>query len=108
MTPSLPGTILRPQDVGVGDRLNARARDGHWWPAKVIMKRGKGARTIITVNYTGFSARHNEEKRAADDALRVSLCRAALRLERDTEIYNGRIDKRNADGTWVLFVWYET
>ena len=96
------GTILRPQDVAVGDRLNARACDGHWWPAKVIKKRGNGARAIITVKYTGFSARHNEEKRAADGALRVSLCRAALRVERDMEIYNGRVEKRNDDGTWPI------
>ena len=38
----------------------------------------------------------------ADGALRVSLCRAALRVERDMEIYNGRVEKRNDDGTWPI------
>ena len=49
-----PGAPLRPRDLAVGARLQARDPAGFWYSAKVIEKQGYGTRASIVVHYTEF------------------------------------------------------
>ena len=100
----LPGTILAPRDLSVGDLVQARDPTGRWYDAKVVRKTGRGASVSATVRYTGFPARYNEKFRAVHAELRVRISRRALKLERELHAISKhpRVGDRRADGTWPI------
>ena len=78
----LPGTILSPASLAVGDLVQARDPSGFWYNARVIAKTGRGASHAATVRYIGFGKSQDEKFTAQKAGLRVRLGAAALRAER--------------------------
>ena len=54
-----PGALIAPVELSTGDLIQALDRDGFWYNAKVLQKRGRGASTRVKVRFTRFSASHD-------------------------------------------------
>lgn len=92
-----PGDILRPADFAVGELVQARDKPApHWYNAKVIGKTGGRVR----IAFTGYPASHNKTFKESDEAIRVPISAAALKLERTAQPFGGRTVGLRADGTW--------
>jgi hypothetical protein len=106
-----PGTLLLPQNLKVGARIQARDPKGFWYDASVIRKNGRGKNTTVTVHYTGFGNSIGAmETFKEHGSLRVRLGKVALmreRAEREGQIaietiYGGKTDGRREDGTYEI------
>ena len=71
---TLPGTLLRPQDLKIGQKVHARDAGRYWYPAEVVETR-RGRQPAAYVTYDRFPSTH-------DEWLSIFLLRArgALRL----------------------------
>ena len=57
------GSLVLPRDLAVGARIQARDPEGFWYNAKVISKKGTGARASVIVHYTGFGKSKGAQER---------------------------------------------
>ena len=97
-----PGALIAPVELSTGDLIQALDRDGFWYNAKVLEKRGSGTQQSLKVRFIGFPASHDREYREADQGLRVRLSAAALKAEQRLRFHQGRVDGLQPDGKWLV------
>ena len=90
--------LCLPKNLKVGDRVQARDKQGFWYDAKVISRRGRGANLKVMVKYTGYADRHNTEFAAKDEGLREPVPPAELKAEICYKLYGGRVEGLKDDG----------
>ena len=54
---TLPGTLLRPQDLKIGQKIHARDAGRYWYPAEVVETR-RGRQPAAYVTYDRFPSTH--------------------------------------------------
>ena len=97
-----PGSLLQPQDLSVGAKVQAYASDGYWWNAKVEEKGGRGVGAWIRVRFNGFGPKHDEQIKVNTGKLRAKVSAAALKLEHMPANWKAKLHLRNKDGTWPI------
>ena len=96
---TLPGTLLRPQDLKIGQKVHARDAGRYWYPAEVVETR-RGRQPAAYVTYDRFPSTHDEWLSAPD--LRVPISAADLALERAAKPWTEGPQNMNEDGTWPV------
>ena len=100
--PRQQGDLIPVGELHVGQLVDGHAKDGLWWPAKVVSKEGEGADASAELNFITFGPRFNETFKDLHQAVRVRLPKAQRDVENMPERWRENIHLRNPDGTWPV------
>lgn len=89
-------------ELEVDQLVDGHAKDGLWWPAKVVSKEGEGDDASVELKFITFGPRWNETFNDSHQAIRVRLPKAERDIDNMPERWRENIHLRNSDGTWPV------